>query len=169
MEEIRWKRFINAKVTASVVLISSWHFSRWDWWKVASQSKGGNWSLVVPCLCDKGKVLLITLVVDLGNSGWPRRPQDLPLQGVIFHSTSLFTHIHTLGLGPSFKKWSVGPFALGLSSCLSPHTFVLIFFFLNILILGVGEIWVLDVFNIENIKKCQLVKLQGYWLFSLID
>jgi len=54
---------------------------------------------VVPCVSDMGKVLLITSTVDLGDGGWSKPPWDLP-QGVIFHSTGLFTHIHAFGLGP---------------------------------------------------------------------
>ena len=63
----------------------------------------GNWSPVLSCVSDMGKILLITLIVDLGNGGWPRPSHDPP-RGVVFHSTSLSTHIHTFGPDPSFKK-----------------------------------------------------------------
>ena len=49
--------------------------------------------------------------------------------------------------------------------------FCFVFCFIYFLIfqyLGVGGIWVLDVFNIGNIKNCQLVELQDSWLFSLL-
>ena len=76
---------------------------------MASQSKGGNWSLVVPCLCDRGKVLLITLVVDLGNGGWPRPPQDLPFKELSFIPQASLLISTPLGWAHLLRNGLLGP------------------------------------------------------------
>ena len=118
-KRLGWEHLINAEVTASVVLISSWHFPRQVWWQWHLRPEE-NWLPVVPCVFAMGKSLLITSVGSLGSGSYLGPLWNLFL-GVVFYSSGFFTHIHIFGLDPSIKIWSTGPLVLNPSSSSSPY------------------------------------------------
>ena len=87
-KHLMWKRLgkehlINAKVTGSVVLISSWRLLRqvWWWWHLKLKE---NWLPVVSCVSSTEKDLLIITVVNLSGGNYLRSPPNLFL-GVVFY------------------------------------------------------------------------------------